>query len=71
MVVASRLLSWWLLKELSHCVVECDVGRKMDELDDKMRNALMVLAQGHRNDEAVTADTNPCREVNIFTKPDY
>jgi hypothetical protein len=29
----------------------------MDELDDKMRNALMVLAQGHRNDEAVTADT--------------
>jgi hypothetical protein len=55
MVVASRLLSWWLLKELSRWVGECDVGRKMDELDDELRNALMVLVQGHRNDEAVIA----------------
>ena len=58
MVVVRRLLSWWLSKELSRWVVECDVGRKMDELDDKMRNALMVLAQGHRNDEADNPDSN-------------
>ena len=39
-------------------MVECDVGRKMDELDDELRNALMVLAQGHRNDEADNPDSN-------------
>ena len=58
MVVVRRLLSWWLSKELSRWVVECDVGRKMDELDDELRNALMVLAQGHRNDEADNPDSN-------------
>jgi hypothetical protein len=68
MVVVSRLLSWWLSKELSRWVVECDVGRKMDELAMDCGNALMVLAQGHRNDEAATADTTLAETHSLKSK---
>jgi hypothetical protein len=41
----------------------------MDELALDCENALMVLAQGHRNDEAATADTTLQRHIHSKARP--